>query len=343
MAVTDGLISEADPVGAFTGKRVLITGGLGFIGSNLARWLVGFGAKVLVIDSLVPECGGSLFNISDIESRVEVNITDVCNEHNARDAVRDQDYVFNLAGKSSHLDSMRDPYGDLETNCRAQLFVLEACRKYNPGVKVVHTSTRQIYGVPDYLPVDERHVVHPIDVNGVHKFAGEWYHIVYSRVYGVRACVLRLTNTYGPRMRVKDARQTFLGWWIRQLIEGHEIQIFGDGGQLRDFSFIDDVVDALLLVALADSCDGEVYNLGGDGPISLRELAELLISLNGGGNFSIVPFPPEQKAIDIGDYYADDRKFRSHFGRRPRTPLANGLKRTLEYYREHWGHYWGQE
>lgn len=340
MSDMNGEPIELDFYTAFTARKVLITGGLGFIGSNLARRLAGLGAEVFLVDSLVPEYGGNLFNISGIESLVKVNIADVRDEHSVTYLVQDQDYLFNLAGQTSHLDSMRDPYTDLEINCQAQLFVLEACRKYNPRVKVVYASTRQIYGVPDCLPVDERHLVHPVDVNGVNKMASEWYHMVYSNVHNVRACILRLTNTYGPRMRVKDARQTFLGWWIRQVIEGQEIQVFGDGSQLRDFTYVDDVVDAFLRVAISDACDGEIFNLGGDGPISLRDLAELLMSLNGGGRFSIVPFPPDHKAIDIGDYYADDRKIRSRLGWCPKTPLREGLARTLEYYREYCRHYW---
>lgn len=326
--------------GCFSGKKVLITGGLGFIGSNLARRLVELGAEVLLVDSLIPEYGGNLFNIRGIENVVKVNIADVRDEHALTYLVQDQDYLFNLAGQTSHLDSMRDPYTDLDINCRAQLSILEACRKHNPRVKIVYASTRQIYGIPDYLPVDERHSVHPVDVNGINKTGGEWYHIVYNNVYGIRAGALRLTNTYGPRMRVKDARQTFLGWWIRQIIEGQEIAVFGDGRQLRDFTYVDDVVTAFLQVAISEACNGEVFNLGGDGPISLQDLAELLISINGGGRFSTVPFPPDQKAIDIGDYYADDRKFQSRFGCRVHTPLREGLTRTLEYFREHRRHYW---
>ena len=324
----------------FSRKKVLITGGLGFIGSNLARRLVGLGAEVLLVDSMIPEYGGNLFNIAGIESLVKVNLVDVRDEYHVTTLVQDQDYLFNLAGQTSHLDSMRDPYTDLEINCRAQLSILEACRRHNPTVKIVYASTRQIYGVPNYLPVDERHRQRPVDVNGVNKMAGEWYHIVYNSAYGLRTCALRLTNTYGPRMRVKDARQTFLGWWLRQLIEGEEIQVFGDGRQVRDFTYVDDVVDAFLMAAVSDGCNGEIFNLGGDGPISLRGLADLLLSINGGGRFSTVPFPSEHKAIDIGDYYADDQKIRSSLGWHAKISLREGLGQTLHYYREHRGHYW---
>ena len=325
---------------SFVSKRCLITGGLGFIGSNLARRLVELGAEVLLVDSLIPDYGGNLFNIHGIEDWVRVNIADVRDEHSMNYLVRDQAFLFNLAGQVSHTDSMRDPYTDLEINCRSQLSILEACRKHNPEIKIVFASTRQIYGVPDYLPVDERHLLHPTDVNGINKMAGEWYHIVYNNVYGVRATSLRLTNTYGPRMRVKDARQTFLGWWIRQIIEGQELQVFGDGRQIRDFNDVSDVVEAMLLAAANDGANGQVFNLGGDEPINLLNLAELLIELNGGGSCRIVPFPPDRKRIDIGDYYGDYRRIQGKLGWRPRVSLREGLAQTLAYYREHRERYW---
>jgi UDP-glucose 4-epimerase len=324
----------------FDGARVLVTGGLGFIGSNLAHRLVDLGAKVTLVDSLIPIYGGNLRNVAAIEDRVKINIADVRDEHSMDYLVQGQDYLFNLAGQTSHLDSMRDPYADLEINCRAQLSILEACRKYNPGLKLVYASTRQIYGKPDYLPVDERHQLHPVDVNGINKMAGEWYHILYNNVYGIRACALRLTNTYGPRMRVKDARQTFLGIWIKQIIAGEPIQVFGDGTQIRDFNYVDDVVDALLLSASERSADGQIFNLGSDETINLRDLAALLVEVNEAGEYKVVPFPPDRKAIDIGDYYADYRLIQGRLGWRPRVALREGLRRTLEFYRAEQEYYW---
>ena len=320
--------------GSFAGSRVLITGGLGFIGANLARRLVGLGADVTLVDSLIPEYGGNLFNIAGIEAQVRVNISDVRDVHSMRYLVQGQDYLFNLAGQTSHMDSMEDPYTDLDINARAQLSILESCRHFNPAVKVVFASTRQIYGKPDYLPVDERHPMRPVDVNGINKLAGEWYHILYNNVYGVRACALRLTNTYGPRMRVKDARQTFLGVWVRRLVEGEPFEVWG-GEQLRDFTYVDDVVEALLLAAASDATDGQVYNVGGDCVVSLRELAKLLVQAQGSGNFAVRDYPAERKRIDIGDYYADDGSFRIALGWQPATPLAQGLRQTLAYYGEH--------
>jgi UDP-glucose 4-epimerase len=322
----------------FADHNVLITGGLGFIGSNLARRLVALGARITLVDSLIPEYGGNLFNIADIQDRVRVNISDVRDEHSMRYLVQGQDYLFNLAGQTSHLDSMQDPYTDLEINCRAQLSILEACRKYNPDVKIVFASTRQIYGRPEYLPVDEKHLLRPVDVNGINKMAGEWYHILYNNVYGIRACALRLTNSYGPRMRIKDARQTFLGLWIRLLVQGRPFEVWG-GDQLRDFTYVDDVVDALLMAATSQAADGQVYNLGGEPVLSLKELADLLVEVSGGGNYVVRAFPADRKHIDIGDYYADDRLIRAALGWQPQVDLRQGLARTLAFYRAHLSHY----
>jgi UDP-glucose 4-epimerase len=317
----------------FGGRHVLITGGLGFIGSNLARQLVELGAQVTLVDSLVPEYGGNLANITGIEDRVRVNISDVRDEHSMRYLVRGQDYLFNLAGQTSHADSMTNPYTDLEINCRAQLSILEACRKNNPGIKVVFASTRQIYGKPKYLPVDEEHLLHPVDVNGVNKVAGEQYHILYNDVYDLRACALRLTNTFGPRMRVKDARQTFLGVWIRLLVQGKPFEVW-EGSQLRDFTYVDDAVEAFLLAAASEGANAQVFNLGGDCVISLKDLADLLVRVNGGGEYAIRSFPDDRRRIDVGDYYADFSRIRARLGWRPEVRLSEGLTRTLAFYRE---------
>ena len=324
----------------FAGKRVLVAGGLGFIGSNLARRLVELGADVLIVDALIPAYGGNPFNIAGIENRVRVNIADVRNESVINHLVQGQDFLFNLVGQVSHIDSMQDPYTDLETNCRAQIALLEACRRYNPQVKIVYTGTRQVYGRPRYLPVDEEHPVEPVDINGVHKMAAEWYHRIYHQAHGLRTVTLRLTNTYGPRMRVKDSRQGFIGWWIHQVVRGREIEIFGTGQQMRDFNYVDDVVEALLLAAAHPDTDGRVYNLGGDEPISLAELARLLVDVNGGGNYRLVPFPTDRQRIDIGDYYGDDSRIRAQLGWRPKVSLREGLARTLAFYREFGDHYW---
>jgi UDP-glucose 4-epimerase len=334
-------VSPAEAAQAFRGRRCLITGGLGFIGSTLARALVEAGADVLLVDSLIPEYGGSIANIEGIEDRVTVNVSDVRDEHSLRQLVRGQDYLFNLAGQTSHVDSMLDPYTDLEINCRAQLSILETCRRHNPSVKIVFASTRQIYGRPEYLPVDERHPLRPVDVNGINKTAGEWYHLVYGDVYGIAVCVLRLTNTYGPRMRVRDARQTFLGEWLRLAVLGEELTIFGDGSQRRDFNYVDDAVRAFLLAAAREESAGRIYNLGDERHVDLNELAQLVIGANGGGSVRHVPFPPERERIDIGDYYSDYGRATRELGWRPSVGLEEGLERSLAFFREHGELYWG--
>lgn len=325
-------MSRASLQRTFRGRRVLITGGLGFIGSNLARELVRLGARVTVLDALIPEYGGHRRNLAGIAGKVRVRIGDVRDRARLPRLLRGQEFLFNLAGQTSHMDSMTDPDTDLEINCRAQLSLLEACRRHNPGIRVVFASTRQIYGRPEYLPVDERHPLRPVDVNGINKLAGEEYHLLYSEVHGIRSTVLRLTNTIGPRMRVKDARQTFLGVWIKQVLSGEPFEVWG-GRQLRDFTYVDDAVEALLLAAARPAAVGKVYNLGGSGRISLRELAALVIAAAGGGRCVVKPFPVDRKKIDIGDYYADDRLIRRELGWRPRTDLRAAVERTVEYFR----------
>jgi len=324
----------------FVNKNILITGGVGFIGSSLARKLVNLNAKVTLVDSLIPQYGGNLFNIHDIKDQVTLNITDVRDPYAIAYLVQNQDFLFNLAGQTSHLDSMTDPQTDLNINASAQLSILEACRKHNPNITIVFASTRQLYGKPQYLPVDENHPICPVDVNGVNKLAGEWYHLLYDSVYKIRSCALRLTNTYGPGMRVKDARQTFLGIWIRQLIEGKPIQVFGEGTQLRDFNYVDDVVQALLLSAIHPKADGEIFNLGSSEYISLKDLAAMLVEIYQSGSYEMVPFPPERKIIDIGDYYSDYRKINQALDWTPTITLRNGLGKTIEYYRQYYDHYW---
>lgn len=331
----------------FCKKRVLITGGLGFIGSNLARALVAQGAEVTLVDSLIPQYGGNPFNIDDIRDKLTVNVCDVRDPFAMAYLLQGKDFLFNLAGQTSHLDSMADPQTDLDINAAAQLAILEACRKSNPDIKIVFASTRQLYGKPDYLPVDEKHPIRPVDVNGINKLAGEWYHLLYNNVYGIRACALRLTNTYGPGMRVKDARQTFLGIWVRLLIEGKPIRVFGDGLQLRDFNYVDDCVEALLLAGASDDANGKIYNLGSSEVVGLKALAEMVVELGNevkiGGGYELIPFPPERKAIDIGDYYSDFSLITHELGWQPKIDLREGLQRTMAYYQANYMHYWDND
>jgi nucleoside-diphosphate-sugar epimerase len=316
-----------------SGKKILITGGLGFIGSNLARRLVHFDNTVTVVDSLIPEYGGNLRNLHDLRDKIVVNLSDVRDPFSINELIKDQDYLFNLAGQTSHLDSMNDPFTDLDINAKSQLSILEACRKNNPNIRIVFASTRQIYGKPQYLPVDEKHPLNPVDVNGVNKIAGEQYHLLYNQAHGIRSSVLRLTNTYGPRMRIKDARQTFLGIWIRNLLEGKPIQVYGDGQQRRDYNYVDDLLDALVIASTENNAIGKVFNLGAPDPMSLKETAEIMCSEIGVASWNLVPFPEDRKAIDVGDFTCDYSSFSSAFGWKPKIKFVDGIKRSFEYFK----------
>jgi len=322
----------------YRGRKVLVTGGLGFIGSNLCRTLADLGAEVLAVDSLLPDYGGNLFNLDGYERKVRINIADV-RGHGMEYLVRGQEVLFNLAGQVSHIDSMTDPFTDLEINCRSQLSILEAVRKGNPELKIVYAGTRQIYGRPQRLPVDEAHLLNPSDVNGINKISGEMYHLVYHSVYGIRTSSLRLTNTYGPRQLVRHNRQGFIGWFVGKAALGEEIQVFGEGTQRRDFNHVDDVVDAFLRAGALHASDGQVFNLGDENPVALLDLAKLLIEVAGGGSFRLVPFPEDRKRIDIGDFWADTHKIRGALGWKPTVPLRRGLAETVAYYRAHGAHY----
>ena len=324
---------------AYRGANVVVTGGLGLIGSHVARMLVERGARVRIIDSLLPDFGGNLHNIEDFKDRVTLNISDVRDPHGLSYLLADQHYLFNLAGQTSHLGSMNAPFEDMEINCHAQLSILEVCRRVNPGIRIVFASTRQIYGRPLYLPVDEKHPLHPVDVNGINKIAGESYHLLYNDVYGLKSVVLRLTNTFGPGMRIKDAHQIFLGVWVRRLLDGQPLEVWG-GGQIRDFAYVTDVAEAILLSGQVAALQGRAVNVGGVPPVTLRQLAEQVVAVAGdGASFLCREFPEERKKIDIGDYYSDDRLFRRLSGWEPKISLEEGLRRTLEYYRAHHQHY----
>jgi nucleoside-diphosphate-sugar epimerase len=322
----------------FKNKKVLVTGGAGFIGSNLAIRLAAEGGEVTVLDSMLPDYGGNLFNLRPVQDRIYLNFSDMRDWHSLSYVVRDKDYIFNLAGQVSHQDSMTDPLMDMEINVKAQLVLLEATRRYNPGAVIVHASTRQFYGRPQYLPVDEKHPLNPPDVNGINKLAGELYHSLYSSVHGLKTVSLRLTNTYGPRQLIKNFRQGFIGWFVNRAITGEKIQIFGTGGQIRDFNYVDDVVDAFVRASQTRECYGGSYNLSGD-KADLLTIAKKLIALSGKGSFEIVPFPEERKKIDIGDFYGSSDKFQKGSGWKPATSLDDGLARTVDYFKEYKKHY----
>jgi UDP-glucose 4-epimerase len=327
------------PYGAlYAGAKVMITGGLGFIGSTLALRLVELGADVLVIDSLVPDYGGNPANLAGFETRLGIEIVDLRDRPAMRRLLPGQRFIFNLAGQIAHLASMTEPLVDLEINAAAQLALLEDCRTINPEAVIVYASTRQIYGKPDYLPVDEVHPLRPVDVNGINKLAAESYHLLYQRVYGMPAVALRLTNTYGPRMRIKDARQTFLGIWLRRVLEGGGFEVW-EGAQKRDLTYVDDAVEAFLHAAANPACFGGAYNIGGPPPVTLEELAWLMIRIGGAGCFETKSFPADRKRIDIGDYWADDRRFRAATGWAPQIAIEDGLGRSFDYFRANFAAY----
>jgi UDP-glucose 4-epimerase len=326
---------------AYAGARTLVTGGLGFVGSHLSRALVDLGAEVTIVDSLIPEYGGNLHNVRDIADRVRINLSDLRDPWSIRALVAGQDYVFNLAGQVSHIDSMEDPETDLDINAKAQLSLLEALRRTNPEAVVVYAASRQQYGRPQFVPVTEDHPLVPVDVNGINLIAGESYHLLYHDVYGIPAASLRMTNTYGPHLLMKHGRQGFITTFIRRALEGQDIQVFGDGSQLRDFTWVGDAVDAFLRTALTPETYGQALNVGGLEPVSLLDVATLCQELAGeGGHARTAPWPPEREKIDIGSIYVDHARLTELTGWTPRTTLRDGLAETFAFYREHGASYW---
>lgn len=323
----------------FKNKKILITGGMGFIGSTLAAKLVELGSCVTIADAMIKGYGGNYFNIKGIEKDVEVKITDIRDERAANNLVKGKDLIFNLAGTLSHIDSMKDPYTDLDINCRSHISMLEAARKYNLNVKIIFAATRSQYGKPEYLPVDEKHLMYPMDINGIHNIAAEGYHLLYNKIYGISVVSLRLTNTYGPRHQMRHSRQGIINWFVRLIMDNKEVELFGNGKQIRDCNYVDDVVEAFILSALSKKSNGEIYNLGG-AHASLLEIVRLLIKITGKGKYRIIPFPKDRKVIEVGDYIADFSKIKKHLGWKPKVSIEEGLKRTVEFYKANKRHYW---
>ena len=323
----------------FKGKNALVLGGAGFIGSNLALRLVELGANVTVVDGMLEQYGGNMANLAPVRDQIKINFADIRNRKPLQFLVPDQEFIFSMAGQTSHIESMTDPITDLDINCRSQLSLLDCCRDWNPAATIIYASTRQLYGRPQYLPVDEKHPIQPVDVNGINKLAAELYYTLYSQIYGLKCVSLRLTNTYGPRQHVSGNKQGFAGIFIRRAISGEKIQIFGDGMQLRDFNYIDDVVDAILASASDPALAGRVFNLGTDRYYSLKDFVELLHRWCG-FEHSIVPFPPDHKAIDIGDYYGSYQLFHEATGWKPKVELAEGLEATVAYFKMNRAAYW---
>ncbi|VVB95986.1 GDP-L-fucose synthase [uncultured archaeon] len=323
----------------YRGKKVLITGGLGFIGSNLAHELVKLGSDVTILDSLYPKGGGNLFNIKGIEEKINLNFADMRDNAAVKQLVKDKDYIFNLAAQLSHVESMENPFEDLEINCLGTLTLLEACRKYNCEAKIIFSGTRSQYGKIVYTPVDEKHPITPVDTNGISKHAAEQYHLLYYRTYGIKTTSLRLTNTYGPRHLMRHSKQGFLNWFIRQTMDNEVIKIYGDGMQVRDFHYVDDVVQALLIAGESKKSEGEIFNLGGESS-NLIDLVRLIIKIAQKGNFELIPFPDERKKIEIGNYIANYEKVKRTLGWEPKTGLEEGIRKTVDFYEKNRKEYW---
>jgi UDP-glucose 4-epimerase len=324
----------------FAGKRAVVTGGLGFIASNLVHALTALGAQVTVIDSLAPDQGGNRFNLRGIEDKVDVRIADIRDEAAVTDAVRDQDYVFNMAASVSHLDSLEAPFHDLDVNVRGTLVVLEAVRRYAPEARVVYAGTRSEYGLIQTTPVTEEHPLLPTEINSANKAAGDLYHFAYHVAHGLRTSTLRLTNTYGPRMLTAHHRQGFINWFVRLAVEGGTFRLYGDGSQVRDLVYVDDVVEATLLSAITSGAIGQALNIGSGKPVSLQTIAQELIDITGHGNIEYVPFPDDARRIEIGDYVADTTKIERLLDWRPRVGLREGLDRSVRYFRAYRERYW---
>jgi UDP-glucose 4-epimerase len=326
---------------AFQGKRVLVTGGLGFIGSNLSARLVELGAKVTIVDNMMPRLGGNLFNVKEIMDHIQINFSDVRDEHSMDYLVKDQDFIFHLAGQVNHVDSIRNPIQDLDINCRGTLVLLESCRKYNREVKVNFSGTRGEYGASVKLPVAEDHPTNPKGIYAVTNLSAEKMVLVYDDVHKISGTCLRITNTYGPRHQMAHDEYGVLNWFIRKAIDNELIPVFGDGHILRDFLYVDDLVECFLQVAICPSAYGEVFNVGTGIPISFIDLAKKIVEVAGSGKVAFTEFTKERKEVEPGDYYTDISKVRKVVGWTPKTDLNEGLKKTIEFYRKYKKEYWG--
>lgn len=324
----------------YRGKHVLVTGGLGFVGSNLAIQLVEAGAKVTLLDSMLPLYGGNPFNIEPIRDRAQVNFSDIRDRNSMNYVVREQDYIFHLAGQVSHVDSITDPFTDVDINVNGTLAVLEACRKFNPDARIIFTGTRGQYGPSVKLPVDESAPTNPMGMYAITNLTAEKIVLMYHQVHHVRGVCLRITNTYGPRHQMKHNRYGVLNWFIRLALDNETIPIFGDGRILRDFIYIDDLTSALMMCGLCDAAYGDLFNVGSGVPISFLDLMNKIVEIAGSGSYEYTPFTAERKALEPGDYWGDISKIKSVVGWEPRVPMEEGLQRTIAYYRAHRDHYW---
>ena len=325
----------------FQGKRVLVTGGLGFIGSNLSIRLMELGARVTIVDNMMPRLGGNLFNVKEVKDHVQINFSDVRDEHSMDYLVKGQDFIFHLAGQVNHVDSIRNPIQDLDINCRGTLVLLESCRKYNRETKIIFSGTRGEYGASVTLPVGEEHPTNPKGIYAVTNLSAEKMILVYDDVHKISGACLRITNTYGPRHQMAHDEYGVVNWFIRKAIDDEIIPVFGDGHILRDFLYVDDLVDCFLQVAACPSAFGEVFNVGTGIPISFVDLAKQIVAVAGSGKVAFTEFTKERKEVEPGDYYTDISKIKRIVGWNPQTSLEEGLRKTVDFYRKYKKEYWG--
>lgn len=316
------------------GKNVLVLGGLGFLGSNTARKCLELGANVTVFDAMLGPFGANPANVRDIKGRIKIVKKDMRDKEALSKAVRGMDLIFNCAGQASHSDSMKDPFFDVDLNIIANLNLLESCRKFNDAARIVYAGTRAETGKAVFLPVTETHPDNPNDIYGVSKLAAEKYMFVYNQAYGMQGVSVRLTATFGPRHQMKHNRYGILNWFIRLALENKKIPVFGDGSQLRDYTYVDDAVDAMLLAAAKSRANGQVYFLGSDRPVKFIEMVRLVVKECGSGSIELVPFPPEKKMIEVWDFSGSFGKIKNELGWVPVTPFEEGMKKTVEFYKK---------
>lgn len=322
-------------------KKVLITGGLGFIGSSLAIALVKQGAHVTIVDNLSPMQGGNLFNISSIQKQVHINYTDIRDIPSMNQLVKDKDYIFHLARQTDHISSQLDPFPDIDVNIKGTAILLEACKKNNPKVRLINVGTRGQYGSAITLPVAEDAPTNPKGIYELTNLAAEKMVKIYNDNYGIRSVMLRLTNVYGPRAQMKTNHYGVVNWFIRQAIDGEKISIFGDGLMRRDFLYVDDTIDAMVRCASTPACYGEVINIGHDKPDTFLHLIQTIVSIAGKkASYRFTPFSAERKAQEPGDFASDITKIKRLIGWKPTTNIQKGIKKTIIYYRKYKNEYW---
>jgi UDP-glucose 4-epimerase len=327
-------------LGTFRGRQVLITGGLGFLGSNLAIALVGLGAQVTLLDAMLDDHGGNLFNVDPIRDRVMVNFSDIRDESSLKYLVAGKDYVFHLAGQNDHVLSLRDPFPDIDINIKGAAMLLETCRRVNRSARLVYGGTRGEYGRAVMLPVAEDHPIRPRGIYELSSLTAQQLFQIYHDNHGVASVTLRLTNVYGERAQMKHSRFGVANWFVRRALDDETIQVFGDGSLLRDFLYVQDAVDAMIRCAATEEAYGQVFNVGNSRASSFRELAETVVRVAGTGRWEFAPFSPERAAQEPGDFCSDVRKIKRVVGWEPTTSLDEGVAHTVRYYRLHRPRYW---